>query len=189
MTAKISLSIVDLYLDLPSREGHEVTLAICEQDVRMWCMKCDACSAGYAFEPGARSVWTLDGKTVRDMPHLDEIFKAVADQQAANQHNPIGAHLEPFAHALEVAVSARDGSSVYFVEAEGRIKIGWSKRVATRMAALQTGNATPIRLLGTIPGARSVERRLHDRFAHLRLSGEWFNGAPELREYVAAVAQ
>jgi hypothetical protein len=88
---------------------------------------------------------------------------------------------------MENDLAHRDGSSVYFAEAGRRVKIGWSTRVATRLAQLQTGSADPIRLLGTEPGGRALERRLHERFASARISGEWFEPTPELLAYVGAL--
>jgi hypothetical protein len=185
MKTKLSLSIPEVYLDLGPASGHDATIAVTTEDVRLWCLECDACSTGYVFDSAKRTVWAPDGKTVEAMPHLDEVFAGAVEQQAANRRNPIGAHLQPFVAALEVAVAARDGSSVYFAQAEDRVKIGWSRKVATRIAGLQTGNASPIRLLGTIPGSRAAEKRLHERFAHLRLHGEWFRAEPELMTFVA----
>lgn len=75
---------------------------------------------------------------------------------------------------------------VYFAEAEGSIKIGWSSDVARRLEELQTGNPRKIRLLGAFPGTMHDEAALHRKFGHLRLEGEWFRGESELRSFVAS---
>jgi hypothetical protein len=144
----------------------------------------------------ASEIFTFPGHTAESMfrdiaevPHLDEIFRAVTEHQVANRANLVGAHLEPAVQATEMAIAARDGSSVYFADASGQMKIGWSKKVGARIAQLQTGSAVPIKLLGTMAGGRALERRLHDQFAHLRLSGEWFVAAPELLDFVAREAK
>lgn len=68
--------------------------------------------------------------------------------------------------------------SVYFIQSGapgGHIKIGYTSGSAlVRMAALQTGNPTPLRLLLAVPDDIASERDLHVRFAELREKGEWF---------------
>jgi hypothetical protein len=86
----------------------------------------------------------------------------------------------------EADLAVQDGSNVYFVAAGSRVKIGWSKKVAARMAQLQVGSPEPLKLLGVMPGGRLAEKRLHERFAASRLSGEWFDATPELLAFVAA---
>lgn len=84
-----------------------------------------------------------------------------------------------------VPPSSCDGF-VYFVQAGvgGPVKIGWSQDVPRRMAELQTGNAHRLALLGTIRGRMERESAVHARFTHLRMEGEWFRDAPELRDYI-----
>jgi hypothetical protein len=79
---------------------------------------------------------------------------------------------------------------VYFVQSAGTsVKIGWSSDPVRRLKALATANATPLRLLGTFPGSKRIERFLHRKCAHLRasqgrLGREWFLACRELREIV-----
>jgi hypothetical protein len=74
----------------------------------------------------------------------------------------------------------------YFIQAGGwsaPIKIG-STRVdpEARRRALQAGSPVPLELVGTMQGVHH-ERKLHERFADWRLTGEWFDAdAPGLRE-------
>ncbi len=54
-------------------------------------------------------------------------------------------------------------------------KIGWSTgTTSARIASLQTGFPVPLVARFTYPGSRQLERAMHDRFARLRMSGEWF---------------
>ena len=77
------------------------------------------------------------------------------------------------------------GEFVYFVSSEdGRIKIGTSANVEKRLEALQTSSATRLSLLLTVPGGVDMETELHRRFKHIRESGEWFKGTPELRSFI-----
>jgi hypothetical protein len=77
------------------------------------------------------------------------------------------------------AVSA----SVYFVRAggpAGPIKVGFTRNLAKRMESLQNGCPEELAVIhtvacGTVLAARDLERRLHVRFAALRIrSSEWF---------------
>jgi hypothetical protein len=45
------------------------------------------------------------------------------------------------------------------------------------LAALQTGNPNPLRLLGHLCGSRTHEKLLHSRFTQFRIQGEWFSRA------------
>jgi hypothetical protein len=75
--------------------------------------------------------------------------------------------------------------SVYFAQKRkgGLIKIGWSRSVETRMAAVRA------KVVGAIPGERKVEKALHERFAHLRVRGEWFKPGADLLAYIDYEAQ
>lgn len=65
---------------------------------------------------------------------------------------------------------------IYFIEAgDGPIKIGFTSGSATnRMAALQTGNPSVLRLRAAIRGTVADERRWHRQLDASRLNGEWF---------------
>jgi hypothetical protein len=73
---------------------------------------------------------------------------------------------------------------IYFIQC-GRqklIKIGHSKgHPRTRMMTMQTGSPERLHLLGMAPGDPDVEAEWHQRFAHLRVRGEWFEWNAELR--------
>ena len=65
------------------------------------------------------------------------------------------------------------------------MKIGWARSVAKRLGELQIGSPVKLRLLLAMPGSRAREAELHERFAHARLRGEWFDGAdPALRAHI-----
>jgi len=79
--------------------------------------------------------------------------------------------------------------NVYFVAADGAIKIGYSANVSKRMAQLQTVAACKLKLLAIFPGAdRGVEKRLHEALHPYRLEGEWFRDVPAVRNFAAMVA-
>lgn len=73
------------------------------------------------------------------------------------------------------------GPLVYFIQREGKVKIGFTHRLSQRMLQLGKG----LVLLGTVPGTTTTERIYHQRFAHLRVEGEWFWIAPDLLEAIA----
>lgn len=76
---------------------------------------------------------------------------------------------------------------VYFIQADdnGPIKIGFTaddpKR---RLAALQTGNASALKLLGAIKAPPARERQFHTDLAQFRLQGEWFESHPSVLDTV-----
>jgi len=73
---------------------------------------------------------------------------------------------------------------IYFVEGADLIKIGISEDAEKRFKKLQAENAVPLTLLGCIRGDVYREKALHEKFAHLRSHGEWFQATDELREYI-----
>jgi hypothetical protein len=78
---------------------------------------------------------------------------------------------------------------IYFAQAgdHGPIKIGYtSSAPEERLATLQTGCPSPLRLLGTRHGTGGHERYLHARFASHRLGGEWFSPADELLSFICS---
>ncbi len=78
-------------------------------------------------------------------------------------------------------------------EPGGPVKIGYSRvdrpsEVMRRIAVLEPGCPWPLRLIGTTKGTVYDERKLHDRFAHLRIHREWFRLEGELQLWVNGIA-
>jgi hypothetical protein len=80
---------------------------------------------------------------------------------------------------------------IYFIQDTRslEIKIGYtgSECVNTRLNALQTGNASRLKVLACVPGGMSDEAALHAKFASSRVGGEWFRPSPELLRHLAFV--
>ncbi len=82
---------------------------------------------------------------------------------------------------------------VYIIEAKHAIKVGFTDDVDRRLAELQTGSPTRLRVMARFPvesegAARTLEREMHDQLAPYHLHGEWFQRSalkyvlrPELR--------
>jgi hypothetical protein len=69
---------------------------------------------------------------------------------------------------------------VYFIQddATTSVKIGFClKKPEKRLAALKTGNANPLHLVGHVPGSELHEKWLHQRFSQFHIQGEWFSNA------------
>lgn len=84
---------------------------------------------------------------------------------------------------------------VYFVERDGFVKIGTTRHLKSRLTALARGDCMidgmtpgPVTLLATLPGDDLIEKRLHSRFRHLRVGGEWFLPDNELRALITQCA-
>lgn len=76
---------------------------------------------------------------------------------------------------------------IYFAQGDtgGPIKVGYTRSLDRRIAALQNGSHDRINILGTCPGSEYFERSLHARFQPHRISGEWFLDCPEIRGFIA----
>ena len=72
--------------------------------------------------------------------------------------------------------------AIYFVQCTGTryIKIGYSEKPQARLSSLQTGSASALRLLASIPGTKDREKELHSQLKHLRVQGEWFYPSEEI---------
>lgn len=189
MSVQISMVTFSVGAPAPATRRGKPRTGTCQVDVelhggcfRLWEAEYQTlCSDSYYFGDWGRTV-----RPVAEMPFFDALFRYLTAEFASNRGNPLGEFLGFAVHAMEAVVAERDGSSVYFAESAGRVKIGWSKKVATRIAQLQTGCPEPIRLLATTPGGLGLERRLHQQFAAARVNGEWFELTPELRAHIEA---
>ena len=83
---------------------------------------------------------------------------------------------------------------VYFIfnPDSNAIKIGFAKDVAKRLATLQTSSPNQLELLGVIKTqsartAKQLEGTLHQQFAQLHISGEWFKAEEALLNYLKEV--
>lgn len=167
----------------PENVRNTVELEIYDDCLRVWDgATYTVCGDTHKFDGGRSS----DGKLITEIPYFAEVFRHLVEQHAANRTNAVGAFLKSAVDALETALAIRDGSNVYFAGSANRIKIGWSKKVATRIAQLQTGNPDPIKLLATMPGGRAKELEIQRQFAHCRVSGEWFEATPDLLAYIGS---
>lgn len=192
MPAEISIVQVDVPIDPPKRRKHagacSVILELDTAGCRVWdSVDYTDCSESYNFTEPTNPV--LASKPLTDMPYFNEVFKHLTNEYAIHRKNPLGDFLRHAVTAMQAALAAKQGFCVYFAQAGDRIKIGWSKNVATRVAQLQTGNAAPIKLLGVVPGGRAKEREIHDLFASVRVGGEWFTATTELLAYIRKEAQ
>lgn len=77
---------------------------------------------------------------------------------------------------------------VYFLAAADFIKIGTTTgNPRKRIKELQTGCPFDIELRAYVPGGVDVERGYHERFAALRVRGEWFRHEGDLAAHIAGL--
>lgn len=72
-------------------------------------------------------------------------------------------------------------SVVYFIQAGTFIKIGTTRNLADRVAAIATSSPFRPEVLATIPGDRELEQSLHAELRGNRVHLEWFNDCVEVR--------
>lgn len=118
-----------------------------------------------------------------------EVVDQIAAGKTADQRALIAAELIPKIqeHRRRVREFAQVPpiSCVYFLrDAEGFIKIGWTKNLRKRVAALQVISSAPLRLLGVVAGERDMEQWLHRMLSADRVRGEWFRQSPRLELYL-----
>ncbi len=81
----------------------------------------------------------------------------------------------------------REGrTKIYFIlcQATGRVKCGVASDPRVRLAGLQTGSPTPLKLIAEIDGSESKEKLIHRRLERWHIHGEWFHYLPEVCDII-----
>lgn len=78
-----------------------------------------------------------------------------------------------------MGITAGTSHVVYYMRLGNRAKIGTSRNLKLRLAAIN-----PEDCMGYEPGTRKLETLRHSQFSHLRVSGEWFMIGPDLVRHV-----
>ena len=76
---------------------------------------------------------------------------------------------------------------VYAVDGGDLVKIGRANDVAARFVSLQTGSPTPLVLLGSVRGPRSLEKQIHAWAKEHVHRGEWFRKTPPVMDVVQLI--
>lgn len=87
---------------------------------------------------------------------------------------------------IESTDNALGPGVVYFIEANGLVKIGHTTDIIYRYRTIAATSPVPVTLIGQIPGTRADERQLHARFDAYRSHGEWFKKEGELSEFLSS---
>jgi len=98
-----------------------------------------------------------------------------------------------YVEARRVAKEDYPDLFMYFVtttEPGFPIKIGISETPKFRLRGLQTGLPFDVKMLGVFKIPDTIfERRVHRKFKHLKLRGEWFRNAPEILDFLALMLE
>ena len=83
---------------------------------------------------------------------------------------------------FDVNLPENPESWVYLIGVPGKsiAKIGTAQDVGKRLVSLQTSHHQRLKVLWKTPGAREMERMLHNHFSRKRLEGEWFDFGDEV---------
>lgn len=73
---------------------------------------------------------------------------------------------------------------IYFIRGGDMVKIGITRDVDERLAALQTGSPVPLEVIGVMVGDAALESALHELFAAQRRHGEWFELCDDLARFI-----
>jgi hypothetical protein len=73
---------------------------------------------------------------------------------------------------------------IYFVLANGLVKIGTTSDYDRRIKALKAANASFIEELGVIEGGNDLEKSIHQRFRHCHSHAEWFFATQDLLAFI-----
>ena len=107
-----------------------------------------------------------------EVPDVSEL-RAMADAERAARERKAMAAQAYNAQAL-----------IYYFRVGNRIKIGWTRNLAQRIATLM-----PEEVLATEPGLQRLETTRHHQFAQYRITREWFKDCPAIREHIATLSR
>ena len=94
-------------------------------------------------------------------PHSDAVV-GPAETYRRNPYGPVG--------------------KVYFMRFSDRVKIGFTMNLRQRLLDVPNDE-----LLGSMKGSRHTESSMHKRFAHLRITGEWFSMGEDLMQFISTL--
>lgn len=123
-------------------------------------------------------------KVMKDWRH-DQRTTIRAKQLGRDHEQPLPSF--PALDWKHLTPSADGWCYVYFVRAGDRVKIGRAVDLGQRIRALQTMHADELSLVLSIPAHAALEPAIQNRFAHLKVRGEWFRLAPDLIAFIEAV--
>lgn len=92
----------------------------------------------------------------------------------------IAAHVGCSPSHVHKAINQDGVELVYYILFAGRVKIGTTRSLITRLYDIPCDE-----LLAVEPGGCDMELVRHEQFADRRVIGEWFQDCPELRAHVA----
>lgn len=127
----------------------------------------------------------LSGHFAPDLPHLAESLIAFGFLEAVGDGSYRALNVPPVRAWQERQTASLD-PVIYFVQVDGAgpIKIGFTENLEKRIQGMLTATPGTIKVLATRPGTLAEERVLHQRFAHLRVSREWFRPEEDLITYI-----
>lgn len=126
--------------------------------------------------------WIKDSEFPKPDFELGNIKRWTLQTVITWQLNQQGKPPEPY---IPPPVVIRSKSSqTYFIQADngGPIKIGRASNIRKRLASLQCSHSRMLVLLASMEGDHEAE--MHEKFAHLRIKGEWFRAEGELLDFL-----
>lgn len=132
--------------------------------------------------------WLPLREAIRDAQRAIGTIERIAARRADRHASKIAGLLSDRRDEAMRVIQESHGfaDSIYVVlrRDTNEVKIGISRNVPSRVAALQNASGAPLELLVSFPGDLATERDIHRRFSEHRRGGEWFTYAHEVRAWV-----
>lgn len=170
---------------------------LAEETRKQLSVSMDACAGLYMYalshalvlfradcEDGKKS----DGSTTRALAMLDEARNIAFNLGLPDDFNNVHtAVMETIISEWHAYSKCRKNKKQYLYMLEhpltGDIKIGYSKSPYQRMKCIQVNIPTRITNVVLKEGDRKLERDIHRKFKSHWLSGEWYKGAQDIKDY------
>lgn len=159
-------------------------------------MSLNTCAASALDQPCTAAATLTDPVLLCDEHKLQVAMAVVPDMLtgalrearavASRTLKPDVAHMVASAQSAPLPTTDAHSALVYFMANGGRVKIGYTKSLFSRISALSLREEAVLLLLH---GGTDLERALHAKFgAHRVADSEWFELAPDVVHFIASKA-
>ena len=157
--------------------------------------RCQQKEAGDAVYLGGLTFCMEHQLLFEDLVQASVLSREIAGAKLNRYLGPIFQNPRPMTEPIKKDL--RYEATVFLIRCEGYIKIGYAGSPHKRLKQLQATdgtkypegmNCSTAALIQTEPGGIDRERDLHQKFKHLRHTGEWFMEAKELTDYIEGLA-
>lgn len=152
---------------------------------------------GMASKAAAHKIWHMVGPSIQAKVEATGWSRAALYNEFGRTGTPLGRRPkdgvigERELPPIKVKSPRSDKGFVYFMRINGRghVKIGYASDIKARLSGHGTSTPGKPVLVGWMHGTMTTEKRLHKKYADLRVKGEWFKFSGLLKAFVESLPE